>query len=397
MSHLPLSRRAALLGLASVATLGRSALAVASAPTDKRFVVVLLRGAMDGLAAVTPYGDAALAGLRDALLLAEPGREGGLLDLGGFFGMHPALAELYGMYRAGEALAVHAVAGAWRSRSHFEAQDYLEFGVDHRLTSGWLNRVAGQITPPGAKPGTDAALAMSNAMPLLLRGPAPAVTWLPQSFQQPEPDLYARIAALHTKDEVTGPAIAAALRERGFSEGVLASAEKPANRFSFAALAGAAGKLLAAADGPRLAALEVGGWDTHSAQNARIADPLRQLDAGLAALKTGLGDAWNKTVVLVITEFGRTVRINGTGGSDHGTGAVAFVLGRPVAGGRVLGNWPGLGRDNLLENRDLMPTTDLRSVAKGLLAGHLGLRGAALDRVFPDSDSAAVLRGMLRA
>ncbi len=397
MSHPSLTRRAALLGLATTATLGRSAMALAAAPTEQRFVVVLLRGAMDGLAAVTPYGDPGLPGLRDALLLPEPGREGGLRDLGGFFGLHPALAELHGMYRAGEALAVHAAAGAWRSRSHFEAQDYLEFGVDHRMTSGWLNRVAGQITPPGAKLGTDSALAVGNAMPLLLRGPAPAVTWLPQSFQAPEPDLYARIAALHAKDRVTGPAIAAALRERGFSEAVLAGAEKPANRFSFAALAAAAGKLLAAPDGPRLAALEVGGWDTHSLQITRIADPLRQLDAGLAALRTGLGAAWARTAVLVMTEFGRTVRINGTGGSDHGTGTVAFVLGGGVAGGRVLGNWPGLSAGQLFENRDLMPTTDLRSLAKGLLAGHLGLKPAALAQVFPDSAAAPPMPGLLRA
>lgn len=390
-----LSRRGALLGLAGAVAFGRNALAVGAAPTEQRLVVVILRGALDGLAAVPAYGEAALAGLRGELAGPGPGAEGGLLDLGGFFGLHPALAGLHGMYQAGEAAIVHAVAGSWRNRSHFEAQDYMEFGAEARLGSGWLNRVAGALAAPMARGGSELALAVGSLMPVLLRGPAPVGNWLPQSFQTPQADLYARIAALHAGDPLTGPAIAAGLRERGFSAATLAGAAEPPNRFGFPALAAAAGRLLAAADGPRLAALEIGGWDTHANQAARLAGPLRQLDAGMVALKAGLGPAWRRSVVLVMTEFGRTVRINGTRGTDHGTGTVAFVLGGAVAGGRVRGTWPGLGA--LFEGRDLVPTTDLRSIAKGVLGPHLGLSAAALAQVFPDSAAAAAMTGLVRS
>ena len=329
MRHLPLiTRRGALLGLAGAFTLGGASLALASAATDRRFVVIILRGALDGMAAVVPYGDANLASLRGELLPPGPGEANGLRDLGGFYGLHPALAGLHDMYAANEMLVVHAVAGSYRSRSHFEAQDYMEYGADHRMTSGWLNRVAAALpapTPATAK--SELALAVGTGVPLLLRGKTPVASWLPQAMQQPGAELYARIAQLNHADGLTGPAIAEGLRDRGFSSAVLAGSEQPPNRNAFPALAGAAGKLLAAADGPRLAALEIGGWDTHSAQSARLAGPLGELDAGLVALKSGLGAAWAQTAVLVITEFGRTVRVNGTRGTDHGTGTVAFLAG----------------------------------------------------------------------
>ncbi len=388
-----LTRRTALLGLSAAVSLGRASLAVAAAPTDRRFVVVMLRGALDGLSAVTPYGDPMLRDLRGPIVLGEPTKADGLLDLGGFYGLHPALGGLHSMYRAGEMLAVHAVAGAWRSRSHFEAQDFMEFGADHRMSSGWLNRVAGVIVP--TKGAAETALAVTPALPLLLRGPAQAATWLPQSFQHPEAELYARIAALHAADKVTGPALRAGLSERGFTEAVLAGAEVPANKFAFPSLAGTAGRLLADPAGPRLAALEIGGWDTHTGQLGRLVGPLKQLDEGMVALKDGLGEAWRKTAVLVMTEFGRTVRVNGTSGTDHGTGTVAFVLGGGVAGGRVMANWPGLSE--LFENRDLQPTLELRALAKGVLAQHLGLDRNALAKVFPDSVAEAPVKGLLRA
>jgi uncharacterized protein (DUF1501 family) len=390
--NLKLTRRAALLGLTGAVTFGRASLALAAAGTDRRFVVVILRGALDGLAAVVPYGDPDLAGLRAELVPPPPGQKEGLLDLGGFYGLHPSLVQLHGMYRANQLLPVHAVAGPYRSRSHFEAQDYMEFGSDHRLTSGWLNRVAG-VLPVHA--GSETAMSVGTTLPLLLRGPAKVGSWLPASFQQPQPDLYVRIAALHGHDAVTGPAIAEGLKERGFTEAVLAGTEEPPNKFAFSALCGTAGRLLAAADGPRLAALEIGGWDTHSAQAPRLAGVLRELDGGLAALKTGLGDSWRLTTVLVMTEFGRTVRGNGTKGTDHGTGTVAFVLGGAIKGGRVAADWPGLAPAKLFENRDLQPTADLRSVAKGLLAQHLGLDAGALATVFPDSQAATPMRGLV--
>ena len=390
-----ISRRGTLLGLAGAFSLGRAALAVAAAPTEKRLAVVVLRGALDGLAAVVPYGEAGLAGLRGGLAGVEPGRAGGVLELGGFFGLHPALSGLHGMFRAGEAVVVHAVAGSWRNRSHFEAQDWMEFGAERRLESGWLNRVAGALGGGGSAKGADVALAVGGVTPVLLRGPAPVGSWLPQSFTPPAGDFYARVARLHAADTVTGPAVSAGLRERGFAAGALGEDRRP-ERFGFPALAGAAGRMLAAADGPRLAALELGGWDTHANQADRLAGPLRQLDAGLVALREGLGVAWGQTVVLVMTEFGRTVRVNGTRGTDHGTGTVAFVLGGGVAGGRVRGDWPGLGAGQLFEGRDLAPTTDLQSVSKGVLAEHLGLRAEVLARVFPGSLGVSPMAGLLR-
>jgi uncharacterized protein (DUF1501 family) len=389
-----LSRRSALLGLTGAVTLGRASLAVAAAATDKRFVVILLRGALDGMSAVVPYGDPELANLRKPLIPAAPGEPGGLLELGGFYGLHPALANAHDLYKSGEFLIVHAAAGPYRSRSHFEAQDYMEFGADHRLTSGWLNRVAALLPAPAQG---DNALAVGSAMPLLLRGPARVATWLPQSFKAPPTELYARIAALNAHDPVMGPAIRNGLNERGFTEAVLSGSEQAPNKYAFPALAAAAGRLLAADDGPRLAALEIGGWDTHTGQANRLTYPLKQLDEGIVELKRSLGPAWSKTAVVVMTEFGRTARVNGTGGTDHGTGTVVFVAGGAIAGGRVQADWPGLSANRLFENRDLQPTVDVRAVAKGVLAQHLGLDAAGLAKVFPDSQSASSMRRLVRA
>ena len=386
-----LSRRSTLLGLGAAVTLGRVSLAMAAAPTDKRFVVVLLRGALDGLAAVTPYGDPAFAELRGAM---RPGGSDGLLDLGGFFGLHPALTGLHEMYGQGELLPVHAVAGPVRTRSHFEAQDLMESGAEQRMSSGWLNRAVQGMAPAGPN---GLPLSVGVSLPLLLRGAAPVGAFAPQSFQQPQADLYARLVALHEHDPVTGPAIREGLQERGFAGSTLGENKNAPDRNAFPSLAAAAGRLLAAADGPRIAAMELGGWDTHAAQGQRLVGPLRQLDAGLAALKASLGDAWKQTAVLVITEFGRTVHLNGTGGTDHGTGAAAFVLGGAVAGGRVRADWPGLGAGRLFEARDLQPTMDVRALAKGLLAGHLRLPAAVVARAFPGSEGVEAARGLLRA
>jgi uncharacterized protein (DUF1501 family) len=265
------------------------------------------------------------------------------------------------------------------------------------MTSGWLNRALTSLPRPSeARPGGD-ALAIGVSVPLLMRGPATVESWAPHGFATPEPDLYARVAALSQGEKVLGPAIAEGLRDRGFSATVISGDAPARDRYAFPALAKAAGELLRAPTGPRIAAMEIGGWDTHTAQVPRLAGVLRQLDTGLAALKSALGAEWRQTAVLVMTEFGRTVRVNGTKGTDHGTGTVAFVLGGAVAGGRVAADWPGLGAGKLLDDRDLRPTTDLRAIAKGLLAQHLGLDAAALATVFPDSDATQPMRGLIRA
>lgn len=397
MTRFALPRRAALLGLAGAITLGRSRLALATPATEQRLVVVLLRGALDGLSAVQPYGDPALAGLRGELALAAPGGEGGLHDLGGFYGLHPALAGLAGLYREGNLAIAHAIAGNYRDRSHFAAQDFLESGADHRLASGWLNRVAAQLPArPGKTPGAETALSVGNTVGLMLRGPAPVGAWLPQSFGRPDVGLYQALARLHAADPVTASAVTEGLKERGFTASVLNGSEPQQDRFGFPALAGAVGKLLASTEGPRIAALEMFGWDTHNAQLGRLGPALALLDRGIVALREGAGASWSRTVVLVVTEFGRTAAINGTKGTDHGTGTVAFLAGGAVAGGRVIADWPGLGAGKLFENRDLMPTADLRSFIKGVLAAHYGFDTARLAAIFPDSAAAVAMKGLLR-
>jgi uncharacterized protein (DUF1501 family) len=321
-----------------------------------------------------------------------------LLDLGGFYGLHPSLTGLHEMYRAGQALLVHAVAGPYRMRSHFEAQDCLESGSDHRMTSGWLNRaVAAMATAGGTAVGQTGirqqGLAVGVSVPLLLRGTATVANWAPHGLAQPRPELYAMIADLNRDDPVTGPAIAEGLRDRGFGASVMDKDSLSGNRNAFPALAQAAGEMLRAADGPRIAALELGGWDTHTGQANRLGQALKQLDAGLVALKIALGAEWSKTAVLAMTEFGRTARLNGTGGTDHGTATVAFVCGGAIAGGTVRATWPGLS--DLFENRDLTPTTDLRSVARGLLAQHLGINTEALEAVFPSSSGVGDMAGLV--
>lgn len=390
-THTGTTRRAALLGLPAFAALGTSSLALAAAPTERRFVVIVLRGAMDGLSAVVPYGDPGLKDLRPGLIPPPPGQDKGLLDLGGTFGLHPAMSQMHALYRANELLIVHAAAGHYRDRSHFEAQDYLESGADRRMTSGWLNRAA------AAMPAHGGAIAIGQSIPLLLRGKAAVSNWAPHGFGEPGGALYQAILALHQDDKLTGPALTEGMRDRGFGDRVMASEKQAAGRYAFPALAKAAGAMMAAPDGPRIAALDLGGWDTHTAQANRIGQPLAQLDAGIDALRQALGAAWKQTVVLAMTEFGRTARANGTGGTDHGTASSVFIAGGAVAGGRVTGTWPGLAPGQLFENRDLAPTTDLRAIAKSLLAAHLGLGPSALAAVFPGAELVQPMRGLVRA
>ena len=389
-----LGRRTVLLGLSATMTLGHSSLALAQASKRKRFVVIILRGAMDGLATIAPYGDPNLHKWRAFLTMPEPQKPNGLLDLGGFWGLHPSMPHLHALYRAGEALPVQAIAGPTRSRSHFEAQDLLECGAEQRITSGWLNRLA-SILPTGGS--ADNAIALSQNIPLVLRGPAKVATWTLGSRASPAADFYRQLQALHDTDPLTGPVLADGLREREFNALALSGLSGAGPEPEFVSLARAAGRLLADSHGPRLAALDLDGWDTHSSQNPRLADALKTLDSGLAALREALGMNWTDTAVLVMTEFGRTVRVNGTGGSDHGTASVALVLGGQINGGRVQANWPGLAENQLFESRDLNPTADLRGLAKGILTAHFGLESDALRTIFPDSTDiepmGAVFRG----
>ncbi len=373
--------------LASPISLALAATATNARPDDARFVFVLLRGGMDGLAAVPAIGDPDFAAARGPL--ANFGAPPLPLD-GTPFALHPALAAMHGLYRSGELAVVHAAGLAYRERSHFDAQQVLESGGSkpYELATGWLGRAL-------AAHGNRAGLALTTAVPLVLRGSERIDTWAPSALPEPSSDLVARLEALYAGDAALGAALARAkaLREQpGMSEG-------PANgggRAAAVALARKAGEMLASAQGPRVAVLEMGGWDTHANQAApagALANNLRNLDAALVALREAMpGPAWSRSVVVVATEFGREVAVNGTQGSDHGSGGAAFVLGGAVHGGRVLGDWPGLARAQRFEGRDLRVTTDLRSVLKGVLGDHLHVAASTIEQtVFPNSAAVRAL------
>lgn len=394
------TRRRLLLGLSALA-LPLPNLALAAASTDRRFVFVVLRGGLDGMGAVIPYADPDYRALRGEIALAEPGREGGAIDLDGRFGLHPALAPLEHLWREKELALVHAVATPYRQRSHFDGQDLLENGtVDPRAKGGgWLNRAIALLGRPKA-PDRRLGLAIGQAVPLMLRGEVPVASWAPAQLPDASADFLAKVAALYRDDRTLGPAFAQGLGAHAISAQVIgtqAPGETPVRGpGAFKAAAEAAGRLLASPQGPRIAVLELSGFDTHAQQRGRIVNPLAAFAGGMTALRESLGSVWAGTVVLAASEFGRTAAVNGTLGTDHGTAGVAFVLGGRVSGGRVLGQWPGLASNRLHESRDLAPTTDLRAVAKAVLKGHLGLPDDALGRVvFPDSRTVRPLDGLI--
>jgi len=387
---------------AGAGTLALPRAVFAAATGERRFVVVLLRGALDGLAAVPPLGDPRYREKRSALALKPTGEAGGCLTLDGMFAAHPALAAIHPYWQKRELLIVHAAGNGYRTRSHFDAQDLMESGLSAkgRISDGWLNRAL-SLMPAGDR---RLGLAVGGAVPLILRGAVPVASWeSPGGLRDASPEFVAALAQLYANDALLGPALADGLKAQGFSQAVLGGDIMPGARGfgpkSFAPLAAAAGRLIAAPDGPRVAVLEMGGWDTHvnqGGESGRLAQNLEGLAAGLDALANAMGPVWAETVVVAVTEFGRTVAPNGNNGTDHGTASVLFVMGGGIRGGRVAGDWPGLAQ--LEENRDLRIVTDSRRIMKGLLRDHLGLDPARLDRtVFPESASLRPMDGLLRA
>jgi uncharacterized protein (DUF1501 family) len=385
-------RRRHLLGALGAGTLAPWAtlsFAAAGAPAGNRFVFVILRGGLDGLACVPAVGDPEFAPARGPLaqFASAP------LPLDATFALHPNLAQLHAMYGRGELAVVHAAGLPYRDRSHFDAQQVLESGGvrPYEISSGWLGRTLGGS---GAK-----GLALNTAVPLVLRGPATVDTWAPSNLPDPSADLVARIERMYANDRALATALerAKALHFDSTMAADMAGGMGGARAGGFVVLAQRAAEFLAQPEGPQVAVLEVSGWDTHANQgnpNGPLANNLRQLDTGLGALREGLlgaggnGGTWARTVVVVATEFGREVAINGTLGTDHGTGGASFVLGGAVQGGRVLADWPGLAKKNRYDGRDLRITTDLRSVLKGVLADHLKITDRRLgSEVFPGSES----------
>jgi uncharacterized protein (DUF1501 family) len=376
--------RRAFLGAAAL--LSAPPVLFAQAATQRRFVFVIQRGAADGLNTVIPYADPAYARLRGALAIDAAAA----LKLDGSFALHPSLARLHGLYGAGQASVVQAVASPYRDRSHFDGQNVLETGgrAPFQLKDGWLNRLLGLL--PG---GGRTAVALSPAVPLALRGAIEVTTYAPSALPQANEDLMQRVDQLYAHDAQLHAIWSSALDARGMA------GDMPGERRQDpAALGRMAAGFLARADGPRIAVIESNGWDTHSGQNARLANQLKGLDGLIAALHEGLGAAWAHTVVVVATEFGRTVAANGTGGTDHGTGAAALLAGGAVEGGRVIADWPGLMPADLHEARDLRPTLGLDALLSALCAETFRLDPErTAQTLFPGSAPGARLPRLLRA
>ena len=376
----------------------------AHAAGDSRLVVVILRGALDGLSAVPPYADPDYAALHRELAIAAPGSVDGALPLDSMFGLHPALAFLHERYAAQELIVFNAVCSPYRDRSHFDGQNVLENGLARPLgtADGWLNRALAAL-PRRAGSTAERAVAISQNVPLILRGEVDVISKSPQAMPGVDEDLLARLADLYSKDDWFSGRLSEAMQTDKMVDdgGAMMNDSMRPTPDRTAAVARMAAGLMRSAGGPEVAVIEASGWDTHANQGGAkgiLATRLGGLDRALRSLADELGPLWPQTAVLVVTEFGRTAAMNGTRGTDHGTGGCAFLLGGAVKGGRVIADWPGMSRSALLDNRDLRPTLDLRSVFKGVLDEHLQVDANSLaKRVFPDSGGARPLQGLIRA
>ena len=390
-----------------------SRLALAAADGEQRFVFVILRGALDGLNAVPPIGDPAYAGLRREIAVPPVGAEGGALRLDGTFGLHPSFTFLSELWQARQLAVLHAVATPYRERSHFDGQDVLESGFvrPHAAQTGWLNRALEKI---GGAPRREAGVALGANNPLVMRGASQVASWSPSRLAMLDDDTLQRLGDLYAEDPVLSHRLADALSADQIATAARAEGE-PAGEVGMMAKAGtarqagaaqvtetvkAAAGFLRRPDGPRVAVFDTTGWDTHANEGGaqgQLALRLRALDSGLRSLREGLGPVWDRTAVLVATEFGRTAAVNGTRGTDHGTGAAGFLFGGAVQGGRVIADWPGLAPASLYAGRDLKATLDLRSVMKSVLRDHLGVPPRHLDTaVFPESAAAPYIDGLVR-
>ena len=426
----------AVSALAAGGALMTSRLAFGRTNTPSRFVFIILRGALDGLTAVPPYGDADYARLRRELAVGAPGSANGAIKLDNLFGLHPSLGFLGDSYKARELVVFHAVASPYRERSHFDGQDVLENGFvrPHASQSGWLNRALVAVPAERVSTRKELGVALGQNVPLVMRGPAAVASWSPSKLAALDEDTLERITDLYSRD----PLLSRRLADAMAANAIAASAQDDASEMQPAMAADvpsaiadksnaaepsqllakrdqansragaryvevvrAAAGFLRKEDGPQIAVFDATGWDTHANEGGaqgQLGARLGALDAGLRTLKEQLGPVWKDTAVLIATEFGRTAATNGTRGTDHGTGAAAFLVGGAVQGGRVIADWPGLSAGALYEGRDLKPTLDIRSVMKGLLAEHLRVPTAALENdVFPDSAKARALTGLLRA
>lgn len=380
---LSLNRRH-MLGALGAATLLPTRLAyAAAAPGERRFVFIIQRGAADGLATLAPLGDPAFERARGAL--AED--FSGAAKLDATFALHPALTGMSTLYAQKQALFVHGVGIPYRDRSHFDAQNVLETGgtKPYETKDGWMNRLLALL------PGGTRAMAVSPTVPAALRGPRDVTSYANSRLPDADAELMSRVSQMYAGDKQLHALWESSMQARMMAAGNDDNGQDPVATGKLAA------SLLSGPSGARVAMIETGGWDTHFQQKGRIERQLKGLDAMIGALKTGLGPAWNETLVLVATEFGRTVAPNGTGGTDHGTGSLAMLLGGTVSGGKVVSDWPGLAQGQLFEGRDLKPTLALDAAIAGAVAAHFGLDPAlVLATCFPGGGSKPI-GGLIRA
>ena len=365
-----IDRRALLAGLACSAAAHPlvTPVALAEAPGDARLVVIVLRGAMDGLDVLRPVSDPAWAAL---------GRPSDGHDAG-FFALHPGLAPLMPLWRAGEMGAVHAVSTPYRDgRSHFDGQDLLEAGGAGQ-SDGWLNRLVARF--PGARART--AFAVGRDALRILEGPAPVAEWAPETRLDLGPQARRLLSLVLKGDPILGPAAEEAM---GLAD---ATGDRARGEPPVVALARYAAARLT--EETRIAAFSMTGWDTHRGQARAMERNLGDLSQAILALRGGLGPHWGRTAVLAVTEFGRTVRLNGSGGTDHGTGGAMLTAGGALSGGRVVADWPGLAEAALLDGRDLRPTRDMRAHLAWVLRDLFSVETGVLEReVFPGLDMGA--------
>ncbi|MGR3717012.1 MAG: DUF1501 domain-containing protein [Thermohalobaculum sp.] len=346
-----------------------------------RFLFINLRGGLDGLSFVQPYGDPNFARLRGELAGAPVNTNGGLLDLGGFFGLHPQLTGLHSLYKAGEALFIHAVASADRSRSHFVAQAFLQSGSSSTSSTGWMNTLTG-LVPTAPNPAFKNVINLCNRNPQITAGPQRVGQWSSGGYMiQPQP-FWNNVQKLALSD---------GRYFSSFIDGMTSSsALKSATGLPNSSLvqdAWLAASALSIQGGPTVAYVEQSEFDTHNDQNARLAPVFADLDAAVMMLKSTLGPLWQRTVVVLASEFGRTVAVNGTSGTDHGTAFAACVLGGAISGGKVLGSWPGLSSGQLYQERDLAPTSDIQAVLSTILMQHVGVAPTEIPRLFPGAST----------
>lgn len=373
-----------------VATFGFPVVRFANVRQSGRFVFVLLRGGFDGLAAVVPYGDPAYADLRRDLAFDAAD----LIVLNNQFGLAPGLAPLKSFWDRNELVVLHAMAIPYRTRSHFDGQAVLETGLDRPIGSsdGWLNRLL-QVMP-----GERSGIAVASGMPRSMTGSFDVQTWSPTQLGVLSDEYLERLAVLYRTDKTLHGRFEAAVQQKDMvGEEVMAGGR--ARRGGITPLMQAAARILRPATGPNVAAVEFSGWDTHANQGlagGALDRLLGQLAQGIEAFRTEMDDAWRDTTVVVMTEFGRTARPNGTRGTDHGTAGAGFVIGPMVARSAVVADWPSLSDSALYEGRDLKPTLDTRAILKGAIAATFDLNAAQADRVFPDSDGVRGRYDLLR-